>query len=51
MYPRTAGRSIHSGLRPAWYMVRMVYSLAAVVFRIRVLKKEIMPAPEALTGR
>lgn len=51
MYPRTAGRSIHSGLRPVWYMVRMVYSLAAVVFRIRVLKKEIMPAPEALTGR
>ena len=40
MYPRTAGRSIHSGLRPAWYMVRMVYSLAAVVFRIRVLKRE-----------
>lgn len=39
MHPRSSGRSIHSGLRPVWYMVRMVYSVAAVVFRIRVLRE------------
>lgn len=40
MHPRSSGRSIHSGLRPIWYMVRMVYSVAAVVFRIKVLKMD-----------
>jgi len=38
MHPRVAGKSIHSGLRPLWYMLRMMFSMLAVVFRIRVLK-------------
>lgn len=38
MHPRTAGKSIHSGLRPVWYMIRMLFSTLAVAFRIRVLK-------------
>lgn len=37
MYPRRTGKSIHSGLRPVWYMMRMVYSVVVVVFRIKVL--------------
>lgn len=38
MHPRTAGKSIHSGWKPLWYMCRMMFSIAAIVFRIRVLK-------------
>lgn len=38
MHPRTAGTSIHSGLKPLWYMVRMPFSMLAIVFRIKVLK-------------
>ncbi len=40
MHPRTAGKSIHSGWKPLWYMFRMLFSIAAIVFRIRVLKIE-----------
>ena len=38
MRPRVAGKSMHSGLRPVWYMFRMWVSVLAVVFRIKVLK-------------
>ena len=38
MHPRTAGKSIHSGLKPVWYMIRMLFSILAVVFRIKLLK-------------
>lgn len=38
MYARTADKSMHSGLRPVWYMFRMLFSMAAVVFRVKVLK-------------
>lgn len=38
MYARTAGKSIHSGLHPLWYMIRMLFSMLAVAFRIRILK-------------
>lgn len=45
MHPRTAGKSIHSGLAPLWYMFRMMFCIMAVVFRIRVLKLEKGAAP------
>lgn len=38
MHTRTVGRSMHSGLKPIWYMFRMFYSMMAVLFRIKVLK-------------
>lgn len=38
MHPRTAGASMHSGLKPIWYMLRMFFSVLAVVFRCKVLK-------------
>lgn len=38
MHTRAAGTSIHSGLKPLWYMMRMVFSTLAVVYRIKVLK-------------
>lgn len=38
MYQRTAGESMHSGLKPIWYMMRMFFSVLAVVFRCKVLK-------------
>lgn len=38
MHPRTAGKSIHSGLRPLWYMIRMLLSTLAIAFRIKFLK-------------
>lgn len=40
MRPRLAGKSMHSGLRPVWYMFRMWVSVLAVVFRIKVLKMD-----------
>lgn len=38
MHVRTDGRSMHSGLEPAGYMVRMLLSVLAVIFRIKVLR-------------
>jgi glycosyltransferase involved in cell wall biosynthesis len=38
MHERTAGKSMHSGLKPVVYMIRMFFSILAVEFRIRVLK-------------
>lgn len=38
MHPRTAGVSIHSGLKPLWYMIRMLYSTLAIALRIKGLK-------------
>lgn len=38
MHARVAGTSIHSGLKPLWYMMRMVFSTLAVVYRVKVLK-------------
>ena len=40
MHVRTAGQSMHSGLKPIIYMIRMVFSILAVVFRIKVLQKK-----------
>lgn len=39
MHARTDGRSMHHGLHAVTYMFRMFYSIAIVIFRIKVLKK------------
>ena len=38
MHNRQTGVSMHSGLKPVIYMFRMVFSILAVTFRIKVLK-------------
>ena len=38
MHVRKSGKSMHSGLKPIVYMFRMVFSILAVVVRIRILK-------------
>lgn len=40
MHVRTDGRSMHYGWNAVWYMLRMMGSIAEVVFRIKVLKVE-----------
>ena len=40
MHERTSGTSMHAGLEPIFYMVRMVFSVFAVVFRCKVLKMD-----------
>lgn len=38
MHIRTAGVSMHSGIKPFFYMFRMLFSILGVVFRIKILK-------------
>lgn len=40
MHARTGGRSMHKGAAVFWYMCRMFFEIPAVVFRIKVLKKD-----------
>lgn len=40
MHTRAGGKSIHSGLRPLWYMLRVMYSIVATVFQVKVLKMD-----------
>ncbi len=40
MHARTDGKSMHSGLEPIGYMLRMFLSVLAVVFRIKVLHRD-----------
>ncbi len=40
MHVRTDGKSMHSGLEPVSYMLRMFLSVLAVAFRIRVLERK-----------
>ena len=40
MHQRTEGKSMHSGLKPIIYMIRMCYSIFAVWIRIKVLKTD-----------
>ena len=40
MHARTDGKSMHSGLKPVWYMLRMFLSVWIVVFRIKILKMD-----------
>lgn len=39
MHVRTEGQSMHSGLEPVCYMLRMCLSVPSVVFRIKVLRR------------
>lgn len=41
MHVRTEGESMHSGLKPIIYMLRMFLSILAVQFRIKVLKEDV----------
>ncbi len=41
MHARTDGVSMHSGLKPMVYMIRMFFSIMAVIFRIKVLKMDV----------
>lgn len=40
MHARLSGESMHSGLRPIVYMVRMTLSILAIVFRVKILQKK-----------
>lgn len=40
MHARGSGESMHRGFRVFWYMCRMFFDIPAVVFRIKVLKKD-----------
>ena len=40
MHMREEGKSMHSGLKPFWYMLRVMYSVLIVLFRIKVLKMD-----------
>lgn len=40
MHARTDGKSMHSGLEPAGYMLRMLLNVFAVIFRVKVLKND-----------
>lgn len=37
MHIRENGNSMHSGLKPAWYMLRMLFSMLTVIFRTKIL--------------
>ena len=41
MHERKAGESMHSGLKPILYMIRMCFSVTGVLFRIKVLKQDV----------
>ena len=40
MHKRTKGKSMHSGLKPLIYVIRMCYSIFAVWIRIKILKTD-----------
>lgn len=40
MHARTEGKSMHSGLKPFWYMLRVIFSVLVVLFRVNVLKMD-----------
>lgn len=41
MHTRENGASMHSGLKPVWYMLRMLFSMLAVVFRTKILRMDL----------
>lgn len=41
MHTRTAGVSMHSGLKPFWYMLRVMYSTIIIVFQVKCLKMDV----------
>jgi len=38
MHSRVLGKSMHSGLKPLFYMLRMLFSIFAVIYRIKILR-------------
>lgn len=40
MHARTEGKSMHSGLKPIWYMLRVTYSMLIIFFQVKVLKMD-----------
>lgn len=40
MHARTKGSSMHKGISAFWYMCRMFFDIPAVIFRIKILKKD-----------
>ena len=40
MHQRTAGKSLHSGLRPFWYMLRVLYSILIILIQVKLLKMD-----------
>jgi hypothetical protein len=40
MHARKEGKSMHSGLKPFWYMLRVMFSVMVVLFRVSVLKMD-----------
>lgn len=40
MHQRQEGKSMHSGLKPLWYMLRVCYSILIVLFQVKVLKMD-----------
>lgn len=41
MHARGSGQSMHRGLSPGWYMLRMLFSMLTVVFRIKILRLDL----------
>lgn len=41
MHARTGGKSMHKGFSAFWYMCRMFFEIPAVIFRIKILKKDV----------
>ena len=40
MHTRVEGKSMHSGLKPFWYMLRVLFSVCVVLFQTKVLKMD-----------
>lgn len=41
MHSRKAGKSMHSGLKPFWYMLRVIYSMFIIWLQVKVLKMDV----------
>jgi len=41
MHARTEGKSMHSGLKPFWYMLRVLYSMLVILFQVKLLKMDV----------
>ena len=41
MHLRMQGASMHSGLKPVIYMFRMVFSIIAILIRVKILKIDV----------
>ena len=40
MHTRVEGKRLHSGLKPFWYMLRVLFSVCVVLFQVKVLKMD-----------